>query len=497
MRLLNALFTFAAVAVAACVGDSTAGNDAGPDATNADTGIDAPVDAAACDGAVCGSACVDLQSDAKNCGTCGHACGSGFQCLAGKCGDDVTDVAAGGSHGCVLFRDQRVACWGYNTVGQTGTDPSNADDTCGISKCRQTPTIVQGLDSVVQLAAGVDFSCAVRNDGVVLCWGQNATGQLARSLQIPYAATPAAITLPVGKKGAKVTCGQNSACVRTLTNEVYCWGANRWSEVGATSTSTPVTTPSLVPFNAADIVDVAISVDAGSRQHVCAIRSDKRVWCWGGNLNNELGHAGSANGDVNCNDGTYSGYCNPVPSVPDAPGVAGATSRGVGPMTTIAIGSSGVWAWGGNNYNQFGQTTPANIFYPVPVQGLPAADAGATAIATIAQNNGYELGVDGDGQIWAWGNNTSGQLGTGAIDGTACAVGGNHCLAPTKTIANVARVSTGYGFALALTKDGKVMAWGTNNEAELAHLPNATNSGDQSCNGGVCNPTPKAITNLP
>ncbi len=492
--MMRSTWTLALLFIMACVGDNQT-VDGGADATTDTYVVDAAVDAGSCDGSTCGVQCVDLQTDAKNCGTCGHACGTGFQCTAGQCGNDVTDVAAGANHGCALFRDQRVACWGFNTVGQTGTDPSNADDTCGISKCRATPTIVQGLDSVVQLSLGVDFGCAVRNDGTVLCWGQNATGQLARPLAIPYAAAPAAITLPVGKKGAKVTCGQNSACVRTLSNEVFCWGANQWSEVGTTHSATPVTTPSQVSFNAADVTDVEISDDAAARQHACALRSDKTVWCWGGNLNNELGHGGSFLGDVTCNDGTYTGYCNPTPTA--VAGISGVTSISVGPTSSLGIGSTGVMGWGGNGFNMLGATSPANAAAPVPVAGLAGADAGTAELVTLSQSVGYVLGIDGSANVWAWGANSAGQLGIGTINGSACQVGGNACVAPTKTIGNAAKISAGYGFAMALTKDGKVMAWGGNDEASLAHLPNATNSGDQTCGSGVCNPTPKQITNLP
>ena len=41
---------------------------------------------APCTNPNCGSACVDLQNDAANCGTCGHACSGGQICVAGGCG---------------------------------------------------------------------------------------------------------------------------------------------------------------------------------------------------------------------------------------------------------------------------------------------------------------------------------------------------------------------------------------------------------------------------
>lgn len=164
------------------------------------------------------------------------------------------------------------------------------------------------------------------------------------------------------------------------------------------------------------------------------------------------------------------------------------------------VAADGVMGWGGNAFDTLDPTSGATSS-PVSVQGLAGADAGTSAFVSLAPTMGYyELALDGNGDLWGWGRNDLGELGTGVVDGDPCHNGsGSHCVVPTKTIGNIARVSAGYYFAMALTTDGKVLAWGANDNASLAHLPNASGSADQSCNGGsnVCNPTPKAVVDLP
>jgi len=486
----------AASAAAGCVGDSTTPTDAGQDQSVAPDVIvtDSPPPPSCDGGNTCGAQCVDLQSDAKNCGACGHACNGSYACIAGQCGDLVTDVAAGGDFGCVIHLDKTVSCWGDNVAGQTGTDPSNADDTCGTTKCRQTPTAVQGLADVIQVSAGADHACAVRTDGTVLCWGNNDRGQIARALSIPYAATPAAVALPVGKKAAKVSCGDGAACVRTITNEVYCWGDNRAAVVGLAPSTTPQTTPNQVTFpSTQDVVDLAVSwVGAAGYVHACAIRSDKSVWCWGSDIEFELAGDGESPADVS----NGSANVNPVPRQVSAP-IPSAFSIAAGWGSSCALGSSGPECWGANNWNELASLAPGNnVSQTTLVSKLPAPDAGAGALVAIFQGGYHELALDGTGQLWAWGWNTEGQIGNGANSG-AVSCDYQNCVDPTVALTNVAHASAGYTFSLALETDGSVMAWGSNDHAELAHLPNAASSGDEPCGSATCNPTPKAITNLP
>ena len=65
-------------------------------------------------------------------------------------------------------------CWGNNSVGQLGEDAQQA---------RSEPAVVPGLESIVGLAAGSLFVCALHEDGGVSCWGSNDYGQLGSGSQ--------------------------------------------------------------------------------------------------------------------------------------------------------------------------------------------------------------------------------------------------------------------------------------------------------------------------
>ena len=475
-----------------CSGGGNPVADAGSDVTEAK---DAPA-LEAC-ATLCNGACADLQSDSSNCGTCGHVCGIGFACANAACGDDVISVQAGDTFACVRLRIGFVACWGRNDLGQTATPPGTADDKCGSIDCRATPTIVSGL-SADQLCLGNDFGCAV-GGGALACWGNNALGQLGQgSLSPASSAMPLGITLPSTEVATQVSCGASVACARTLAGNVYCWGDNS-GEISGT-TGAVVSTPTKITFDSNDVTYVAVSSPLGFA-HACALRSDKSVWCWGANASGELGHPSGTAGDTSACGGTTPYACNPTPVEVVPPIAKGASYVSTGNAASCALGTLGLYCWGSNLYDMLGAGTGAtSVSQPTFVSNVPSPDAGASAgfIAVAQGTSFFQVAIDGSSNLWTWGANGDGQLGTGSLGGTTCTDGTDtSCGLPTKGAGNILSVSAGGSFALALTTGGQVLAWGANDTGQLAHLPNASGSGDQACATVTCNASPKALTNLP
>jgi alpha-tubulin suppressor-like RCC1 family protein len=83
----------------------------------------------------------------------------------------VSDIAAGGSHNLALKSDGHVWAWGFNNFGQIGA-PTN------LLTIQSFARDVPGLDHVTRIAAGEDFSLALKSDGTLWAWGRNDHGQL-------------------------------------------------------------------------------------------------------------------------------------------------------------------------------------------------------------------------------------------------------------------------------------------------------------------------------
>jgi len=74
---------------------------------------------------------------------------------------------------------------------------------------------------------------------------------------------------------------------------------------------------------------------------------------------------------------------------------------------TLVLKSNGtVWAWGNNSNGQLGNGTTTNSYVPVKVIGLDT-------VMAISAGAGHSLAVKSDGTAWAWGYNRWGQLGDG------------------------------------------------------------------------------------
>jgi alpha-tubulin suppressor-like RCC1 family protein len=135
---------------------------------------------------------------------------------------------------------------------------------------------------------------------------------------------------------------------------------------------------------------------------------------------------------------------------------------------SLSIHADGtLWATGSNSAGQLGTgTTDASTAW-VPV-------GSATNWVMVAAGVSYSLGLRADGTLWAWGINDSGQLGIAANSGTTAA---NPT--PTQVPGTYTQLAAGRYHALALRADGTLWAWGWNSSGQLG---NATNNGSNAAN---------------
>lgn len=95
----------------------------------------------------------------------------------------ITQISGGGFHALALRSDGTVAAWGRDTDGQLGDGAPVAE--------QDAPVTVSGLSGITQVAAGFDFSLALRSNGTLMSWGANFDGELGdgsvqgRSLAAP------------------------------------------------------------------------------------------------------------------------------------------------------------------------------------------------------------------------------------------------------------------------------------------------------------------------
>jgi alpha-tubulin suppressor-like RCC1 family protein len=167
-------------------------------------------------------------------------------------------------------------------------------------------------------------------------------------------------------------------------------------------------------------------------------------------------HGWGANASGQLGDGSTMTRPTPVPvSLP-----AGVTALAVaaGGGHSLALGSDGeLYAWGDNSRGQIGDGSTLQRTAPVQVS-LPA---GVSALA-IAAGNGHSLAMGSDGTLYAWGNNDSGQLGDGSIQQRTTPV---QVSLPVGVSA--LSVTAGRAHSLATGSDGRLYAWGSNSFRQI------------------------------
>jgi alpha-tubulin suppressor-like RCC1 family protein len=174
--------------------------------------------------------------------------------------------------------------------------------------------------------------------------------------------------------------------------------------------------------------------------HLLALKSDGSAWSWGTGTSGELGQGTTA-----------VGRSSPVSVI----GGHLFSAIAVGSNDNIALKSNGsAWSWGSSSGGQLGD----NFNF---VRSSPVSVVGGHLFTKISAGNVLSLALKSDGSAWSWGTGTSGQLGEGTVAvnrSSPVSVIGGH---------SFNNISAGTSFSLALKSDGSAWAWGLNSSDQL------------------------------
>jgi alpha-tubulin suppressor-like RCC1 family protein len=191
----------------------------------------------------------------------------------------ASQLDAGAEHTCAVAA-QGVSCWGNGRYGQLGRE---------VADRAFLPALVPGTQGAVAVAAGTRHTCALMDDGTVRCWGElidEATNEPTSSAEA---------TLVPGVTDAKLIAAGGGQSCAARENDVVCWGDNASGQLGD-GTTEPSARPKAVPG-----LQGALHLAAGGGErdgrlvgHTCAVDRDFNVLCWGRNEEGQLGNGSTA-----------------------------------------------------------------------------------------------------------------------------------------------------------------------------------------------------------
>jgi alpha-tubulin suppressor-like RCC1 family protein len=241
---------------------------------------------------------------------------------------------------------------------------------------------------------------------------------------------------------------------------LWAWGDNTYGQLGIGTMGGTYDTPMQVRSddNSSFMQDVIAIAAGGSASYAdgeafaLALKSDGTLWAWGSGLKGRLGNG----------DDTNTSCALPV----QVSGLTDVVAIAAGAAHAAALTSDGtVRSWGRSGFGgALGDGT--NNDSNTPVQVKQSADRNLTDIIDIQAGGGHIVALRSDGTVWSWGS--SGLLGIPS-DGTHSfyarrALGGES---GDLFLRNITGVEAASRSSYARKADGTLWAWGGNSSGEL------------------------------
>lgn len=294
-------------------------------------------------------------------------------------------------------------------------------------------TLGDGLKSenITAIAGGGGHTLILDNSGHVYCCGWNSKGQLGISddtLKFEQ------IEILKGFKVVQISCGWDFSTALTNCGKLFVWGNNTYTQLGLSKSITCTGIPSMLQVSQ-KLATGFKEVSCGLR-HMAIITKDNDLLVAGTGSKGQLGL-----GD-NFNDDNYL-------SISKVPEITGVQSVACGQHHTVVLKADGtILTWGDNKQGQLA-IAPA-----VPHSFVPSEVFNNESFQKVYSGWTHSAALTNNGDIYIWGRNSYGQLGTNR----------EVTFNPEKlnNLKDVQQLSLGSEHNLAVTKDSKLFSWGWN-----------------------------------
>jgi alpha-tubulin suppressor-like RCC1 family protein len=280
------------------------------------------------------------------------------------------------------------------------------------------------------VSAGTFFSAGIKSDGTLWVWGADPSHFSSNSL---------AAQVGSDTNWLAVSCGKSHLLMLKKDSSLWSMGDNPYGQLGIGNTL-PSYNPQLI-----NSTSKWVQINAGC-YHSAAIKEDGTLWTWGVNNTGQLGVGGFQN--------------SPSPIQIQVPGIC--KSVALHTYHTLAIFDNGnggkLYAWGENLYGQLGSGNTYNAAVPIEVIQNNSPNSSWTAVAA---GQYFSAALRSDSTLWVFGNNEMGQLGTNLAQGSY--------LSPVEfeTGTKWLGIKAGDSFCYGIKADSNVYTWGNNSLGTL------------------------------
>ncbi len=310
-----------------------------------------------------------------------------------------------------------------------------------------------GDDLTVSSNGSATFATPIDNDGAysVTVAAQPIARGCILGINASGTVNGANITVNVNC-GRQLVSGEYHTCALTNAGNVYCWGSNVDGQLGnGTNTKSLTPVEVLNPAGTAPLSGI-VALSAG-QAFACALTGTGTVYCWGADQSGQLG-----NGTTNDN-----GLNLPV----QVTGLTNAVTIASGHYHTCAVTTAGAaMCWGDNDEGELG-TQETNTDTPMQVTGL------TSGVADVTAGSYFSCAVMTDSSAMCWGINA---LGAGPSTSGSFTPVSVLNPAGTAPLTGVLEVNGGYSDACAIMTDQTALCWGQNQDGEVGNGTNVNQS---------------------